>query len=345
MYALKGAGVEIKAFVGRDPEKTAQRAEYAGIPVALTSIDEALALPGVDLVCITTPPHTHLEIVKAAFAAGKHVVCEKAFAGNAEQASEMAALARESGLVHALGHEHRFDPFHSTIRSVVQEGLIGEPRLVTMILNMGLFADPNTVVPAWWGDRDQGGGWLGAHGIHMLDAARFYLGCNFTGLSASLDTISPHGWSAEDSATIHFRAENGASGVIQTSISDMGDPLIVTRIAGTKGAVRIQDGEVYLTDADGERKLDYPPELILHNQQAQPQEFVETTYDFLCSLANGIPPFTRFYQSVVETIQGVELTHPTPFPDFEDALVGQRTLDAVRSSGANGGEWQSLLSP
>ncbi len=341
--ALKGAGVEVKAIVGRDPEKTAERAEWAGIPLSLTSMAEALEVPGVDVVSVTTPPHTHLEIVRAALAAGKHVVCEKPFARDLAQAEEMLGLARDSGLVHALGHEHRFDPHHSLMRQAIRDNLIGTPRMMTHILTLPLFAREGTVVPDWWSDANQGGGWLGAHAVHMLDTTRFLLGSDISGISASCDTISQHGWTAEDTFSFHFRTVSGASGIIQSSISDMGPPLIETRVAGTDGAIRIQGHDVYLTDAGGDRKLEPGAELSLHNMQPQTDRFIETTYDQLCAAANNIGPYTRLYESVIETIQGRELTHPSPFPTFEDAVIGQRVMDAVRRSHARGGEWQALV--
>src|SRR2546429_6454050 len=82
---LRAAGFDVVALVGRDPEKTAQRAKRFEIPHALTSLTDALALPGVDAVSIATPPHTHGPLVLEAAAAAKHVVCEKPFARNAAE--------------------------------------------------------------------------------------------------------------------------------------------------------------------------------------------------------------------------------------------------------------------
>ena len=66
LRAARKAGIEVKALVGRDPERTRARADRVGVEQALTSLDEALALPGVDLVTIATPPHTHEAIAVAA---------------------------------------------------------------------------------------------------------------------------------------------------------------------------------------------------------------------------------------------------------------------------------------
>ena len=83
--ALRAAGFEVVALVGRDPDKTAERARLFDIPVSLTSVDEALLLDGVGAVTIATPPHTHAAIALAAIAAGKSIICEKPFARDADR--------------------------------------------------------------------------------------------------------------------------------------------------------------------------------------------------------------------------------------------------------------------
>jgi predicted dehydrogenase len=333
--ALRGAGFEVKALIGRDPAKTKARAEWAKIPVALTSLEEAMALPGVDLVSISTPPHTHAEIALAAFAAGKNVVCEKPFARDLAEGQKMLDAARAAGVVHVIGHEHRFDVTQSLATQAVRAGVIGEPRMFTHLMSMPMFADEKTQVPDWWGDESQGGGWLGANGIHMLDVARNLMG-EITGVSATLTTISNHGWTAEDSFSIHFRTEHGTGGVVQSSISDMAPLLFATRVAGTKGGLWVEDGKVFVADASGQRELEPGVELIHANPQPSPSDLVETTYDALCQSANAIGPYTCLYTGVREQMEGKEPTHPTRAATFEDGVIGQRLLDAVRRSSREG---------
>ena len=74
--ALRGAGIEVAAVVGRDLEKTKTRAALFDVPLAFSSVDEALGLEDLDAVTIATPPHTHAEIALKAIAAGKHLICE-----------------------------------------------------------------------------------------------------------------------------------------------------------------------------------------------------------------------------------------------------------------------------
>src|SRR5215510_5460188 len=89
LRALRAAGFEVRALVGRDPARTEDRAKRSGVPLGLTSLAQALALPGVDAVAVATPPHTHAEIVLAALRAGKHVLCEKPFTRDAREARRL----------------------------------------------------------------------------------------------------------------------------------------------------------------------------------------------------------------------------------------------------------------
>jgi predicted dehydrogenase len=168
----------------------------------------------------------------------------------------------------------------------------------------------------------------------MLDLARNLMG-EITGLSASLCTLSNHGWTAEDSFSIHFRTEKGTGGILQSSICDMGLPLMATRVAGSKGALWVQGASVFVADASGQRELEPGPELV-HEVPPSPMDLVETTYDALCASATAIAPYTRLYQAVLEKMSGKEPSHPTRAATFEDGVIGQRLLEAVRESDRRG---------
>src|SRR5262245_47691825 len=87
--ALRAAGFDVVALVGRDREPTAFKAGKLDIPNACGTLAEALALPGVDAVAIATPPHTHYELALEALEAGRHVLCEKPFTTDADQAARL----------------------------------------------------------------------------------------------------------------------------------------------------------------------------------------------------------------------------------------------------------------
>src|SRR2546421_5526680 len=105
---LRAAGFDVLALAGQDPVKTAERARRFDVPHGLTSLADALALPGVDAVTIATPPHTHAPLVLEALAAGRHVLCEKPFARDAAEARALLDAAAAAGVVHLLGTEFRW---------------------------------------------------------------------------------------------------------------------------------------------------------------------------------------------------------------------------------------------
>ena len=141
------------ALVGRDPEKTAERAARFDVPHALTDLADALALPGVDAVAIATPPHTHAAIALEAIAAGKHVLCEKPFARDADEARRMLDAAEAAGVVHLLGTEFRWASGQASMARVVARGEIGTPKLATFLLHIPMLADPAGEVPGLVGRR------------------------------------------------------------------------------------------------------------------------------------------------------------------------------------------------
>jgi predicted dehydrogenase len=333
LRALRGAGFEVRALVGRDPDKTAARAALFGVDHGLTSLSEALALPGVDAVAVATPPYTHAEIVLAAVAAGKHVVCEKPFAKNAAEARRMRDAAEKAGVVHLLGTEFRWATGQALATRAVHDGEIGEPRLATFLFQMPALADPAAEVPAWWGDAAQGGGWLGAYASHVIDQVRTTLG-EFEGVSASLSLLSDRPWTADDTYTVHFRTVSGVDGMLQSSAGAYGPMVFCSRIVGSKGTLWIQGDDVFVADSKGQRLLDVPEDLKLSPPEPPPSELLVTAYDMLHSMGIDLAPYTRLFDTLRDRIRGLA-TAADPAPaTFADGVAGQTVLDAIRKSSA-----------
>src|SRR5438270_6850839 len=227
--ALQAAGFDVKAVVGRDPDRTAERAQRFGVATACTSLDEALALPAVEAVTVATPPHTHAPLVLEALSAGKHVLCEKPFARDADEARTMLAAADTAGVVHLLGTEFRWDAGQATLARAVAAGAVGSPRLATVLLHVPMLVDRGAEIPEWWVDAHTGGGWLGAHGSQVIDQLRATLG-EFDGVSAALPQIAGRNQSAEDAFVVHFRMRSGCVGVMASTCGDRGPFLVETRV-------------------------------------------------------------------------------------------------------------------
>jgi len=334
LRALREAGIEVHALVGRNPARTAERAKRAGVPHAITALADALALPGVDLVTIATPPHTHAEIAIAACEAGKHVMCEKPFAANLAEAERMFEAAEKAGVVHVVGTEFRFATGQALATRAIKAGVVGTPKLATFILMHPGLADPSGVVPEWWGDQGEGGGWLGAYASHVIDQMRVTLG-EWSGLSASLDLVADRDWSAEDSFTVHFRTVEGCTGVLQSSAGTAGPPAFVSRISGPKGTLSIMGDTVSVADAEGNRTLDVPEELANPVPNPPDPELLHTAYDMLHSMGTDLGPFTKLFAKMRDTIEGKASGQDSELGTFRDGVALQRITDAIRRSAAN----------
>jgi len=331
--ALRAAGFDVAVLVGRDAEKTAARAQRFEIPHATTTLADALE--GVDAITVATPPHTHAAIIGAALAAGRHVLCEKPFARDAAQARELLAAADAAGVVHMLGTEFRFAPGQAVLARAVRDGAIGEPRLATFFLHIPLLADPAAVVPDWWRDTGQGGGWLGAQASHVIDQIRTTLG-EFATVSASLPHVADHGWTAEDAYVVHFRLRNGVAGSMQSVASDRGPMLFVTRVAGTLGTAWAEGDRVQVTDAHGSRVLPIPPELAVPAPDPPPADLLVTAYDLLHSTGIDLGPYTRLAERFRARVLGESIPSDPAPATFADGVASMEVLDAVRASAARG---------
>jgi predicted dehydrogenase len=332
--ALKAAGFDVVALVGRDPHKTAARAERFSIPMPATSLEAVL--DDVDAVTIATPPHTHADLVLQAVASGKHVLCEKPFAREASEARAMLDAAEKAGVVHLLGTEFRFAPGQAVLTRTVRSGAIGEPRLAMFLLHIPLLADPAAEVPDWWADAGQGGGWLGAQASHVVDQVRTTLG-EIVRVSATLTRVVDHGWTAEDAYLVHFEVASGAAGIMQSVASDRGPMLFATRVIGSSGTAWAEGDRVQVADASGSHDVATPPDLAVGPADPPPADLMHTAYDLLHSTGIDFGPYTQLACVFRDAIGGRNVDTFDPRPaTFADGVASMAVIDAIRRSARDG---------
>jgi scyllo-inositol 2-dehydrogenase (NADP+) len=90
------------------------------------SYEDLLADNTVQLVVVNTPTYTHYEYAKQALLSGKHIVVEKAFTTTVAEAEELKAIATERGLIINVFQNRRWDSDFSTVKSIVDKGVLGE---------------------------------------------------------------------------------------------------------------------------------------------------------------------------------------------------------------------------
>jgi predicted dehydrogenase len=328
--ALRAAGFEVVALVGRDAERTRRRADRVDVPHALTDVDEALARPDVVAVTIATPPNAHAPIAIAAAESGKHVLCEKPFALDEAEAAAMLRAAERAGVTHLVGHEFRFAPERAVVGRAIAEGRLGQVRLASLVQFVPLVAAPEAPTPWWWFDATAGGGWLGASGSHVVDQVRAWLG-EFAEVSARLPTVSDRRGVAEDTFTVRFRLRAGVDGVLQQTAAAWGPMSGLTRVAGTRGSAWVDGSEAWIADAAGSRRLEIPPDLALPEP---PPASADPRHRFT-HLELG--PFTRLCEALRAGVEGRAPSAAVPLPSFVDGVAEMRVLDAIRASAAASG--------
>src|ERR1051326_8502033 len=92
------------------------------IPLAFDSIEQLCSSPEVDAVLVTTPNSCHLADVLAAIHSGKHVLCEKPMAMNADECWQMVEAATDKGVLLGVAQVFRFEESTRRIRQMLSEG-------------------------------------------------------------------------------------------------------------------------------------------------------------------------------------------------------------------------------
>jgi len=115
------------AVVGaRDLARAEQAAADWGVERAVGSYEEVIESDDVDAVYIATPAGYHRHWTIEALRAGKHVLCEKPFASNADEAREMIEVGRETGLILMEAFHWRYHPMVAQMQAILDSGAIGE---------------------------------------------------------------------------------------------------------------------------------------------------------------------------------------------------------------------------
>ncbi|MAZ17424.1 MAG: oxidoreductase [Ahrensia sp.] len=204
----------VAAICDLDAEKAGALAAKAPDCAAVSDADAVIADPGIDIIDICLPPHLHGPIAMKAFAAGKHVICEKPIAGSVAEADRMLEAAKASDRLFAPIFQYRYGRGLYQLAALQERGLAGKPLVATLETHWNRTADYYAV--PWRGKwaSERGGAVLG-HAIHIHDLVTAFFG-PVTEVSAILDTrVNPI--ETEDCAAIAMRTMSG--GLVTSSIS------------------------------------------------------------------------------------------------------------------------------
>lgn len=222
--------IECTAVAARELGRAEAFAQNFGFRRAYGSYEELLADKEIDLVYIALPHSHHCQWTKAALEAGKHVLCEKAFAVSEAQAREMIDLARNRGLLLAEAIWTRYMPSRRMIEDLVSGGTIGSIRTLSASLGYPVSGAERMIRP------ELAGGALLDLTVYPLNFASMVLGDRIRNLSASC-IMDEHGVDGQDQVTIAY--EEGAMATLFASMYTMTDR--AGWIYGEKGALEVEN--------------------------------------------------------------------------------------------------------
>ncbi|MCF6335787.1 MAG: Gfo/Idh/MocA family oxidoreductase, partial [Spirochaetales bacterium] len=116
---------ELIAIASKSAEKAAIFAERNRVPISC-SYDEIVNNNDIDVIYVATTHNFHFENVKLAMEHGKHVLVEKAFTVNGEEAEELAAIAKGNNLFLMEAIWVRFLPSYKLLKKKLTEGIVGD---------------------------------------------------------------------------------------------------------------------------------------------------------------------------------------------------------------------------
>ncbi|WP_238010057.1 Gfo/Idh/MocA family oxidoreductase [Dactylosporangium sp. AC04546] len=223
-------------------------------PVVFSTLVDALASGGIDLVAICTPSGLHVEAAEETLRAGAHLLVEKPLDVSLPKARAFAKVAAEAearGLVCAMVSQHRFDPALVAVRQAFEQGRLG--RLTSAVVSMPWFREQSYYDSADWRGTwaFDGGGALANQGIHLVDQMLSLLG-RPAEVYAQTARVSHERIEVEDLAAATIRFASGALAVLHATTSARPGLPVRLAVHGTEGSAVLHDDQLeYFWSADG----------------------------------------------------------------------------------------------
>jgi predicted dehydrogenase len=351
---LDGRYEIVAGVLSTDPDRSRAASAAEGISpdrayddaIEMLSTESARS-DGAEVVAIMTPNDSHHRFASAALADGFDVICDKPITNTLAEAIDIVGLVARTGLVFCLTHNYTGYPMVRQARAMVEDGQLGEIRLVQVEYVQGGKAseddpDPETGLP-WRYDPVRGGPSLvmGDIGTHAHNLVRFVTGREISQVAAEVGHVVP-GRLVDDYAAAMLRFDNGARGAFWVTQAAAGvENCLRIRVSGTRGSLEWHQesptalvfrplvGPVQLYTPNGPGLL--PPATRASRIVAgHPEGFHEA--------------FANLYSDAAEVIAARRAgTRPDPlamwFPNERDGAIGVKFVEAAIESSVADGAW------
>jgi predicted dehydrogenase len=307
---MKSPHSEVVALASRDRARAQAALDGLGLSKAKAygRYEDLYSDPNVDAIYNPLPNHLHVPVTLAATRAGKHVMCEKPIALDAEEATQLREIPKE--IVFYEAFVVRYHPQWIRAREIVASGELGEIRAIR-----GVFSyfndDPNNVRNM----ADIGGGGIYDIGVYPIVTSRFVLGAEPKRVVALVDRDPK------------FKTDR-----LATIIADFGNGVQMSFVCSTQ-AVGQQKMEILGTK--GRLEVIIPFNAPLDERAAI---VIDTGAPFDGSLARReiMPACDQYTEQAEAFAQAVLGIKPLEW-GVEDAIKQMRILDAIFASEKSGG--------
>lgn len=307
----KAGNVEIAAIASRNLQKAQTAAANSSIPVAYGSYEELLADKNIDAIYNPLPNHLHVPVSIQAARAGKHVLCEKPIAMDANEAKLLIAARDQYKVKIGEAFMVRLHPQWLRARELVQTGAIGELRSIVGVFSY-FNVDPNNVR----NQADIGGGGMLDIGCYPITMSRFLFGREPQRVSALIDRDPQMHTDRLASAILDY-----SPGQAVFTVSTQLVPFQRMQILGTKARIDIE--VPYNAQPDRACRIFIDDGSQLAGLSARPEEF----------------PVVDQYTLQGEAFSRAILENSEVPVTLEDSLANMRVIDAVlRASQTNAWE-------
>jgi predicted dehydrogenase len=224
---------KIVSVYSRKEESAKQFSSDYGVAHHTTTIEEAIAHPDVDIVCIALPNNLHEEAVMLCCKNKKAVMITKPLGRNAVEAKRMLLAAEEAGIFNGYLEDLVYTPKFIKAEKSVRSGALGR---ILWAKSRETHPGPHS---EWFWDIEQaGGGCILDLGCHCVEIARSYIGKEIKPIEVMCwaDTqVKPI--DAEDHAIALVKYENGAIGQFEVSWTFRGGLDLRDEVMGTEGTI------------------------------------------------------------------------------------------------------------
>ncbi len=307
----RGEASHIAAIASRDLGKAQAAAKTLGIARAFGSYEDLLADSEIEAIYNPLPNEGHVPWTLRALAAGKHVLCEKPIALDADEARPLIDARNRSGKLVAEAFMVRFHPQWRRAHELVRDGSIGDVRAIQTFFSYRLL-DPNNVR-----NRPPGGGGLYDIGCYAILTARYIFSAEPTRVVAAIDWDPNFQTDRLASALLEFPGGRHLTFSVGTQLSTHQRVTIV----GDEGRIEV---------------------MIPFN--APPDRPTEIAIDTGADLFDGGRRVEQFAACDQYTLQGDAFSRaildgsPLEF-GIEDAIANMAVIDALFRS-AKSGSWE-----